>query len=558
MKKFALIFFCMSLLLPFIAAADDSTTYQYQRQGIFDCNKNGAALMSVGAESAVGGAYVPVADAAVELNTGILVYKECILREVVDAERQRALAQYLQNTTETIQSGRSGNPMYVKSVPQDLGNSIYDPTFITFEQDNGIWSNVNSTDQAALKRAIAQDYENQRDGSQAAALKCPLSGDIAAYRSGQTTGSGDYWQKFMDAASPQCDPVFEKFRLQGTLNSRLTQNEQNQLLQWQYGNGYYSRTNNTFDPAQQVVLTPSYNVAQSYNQILQSPIQQLQSANDIGQMIGAMYAGVTSQILGDNQNIQGLAGLTSSVGGQPSYLDQVVAESQAGLQNVTSYATLENLYTAQSFTAAILQLLQSTGSVVSQTVTQLRSGETQCWKSVISAACSTAPAADNTCTARLACTVDATGKQTCPPNITLKIATSTKYAFAQSVINAQVATYQTTNASNTAAVAAELQTISNLITEMNNPSTAQSAMQQVDQLLSTFPDRTTYDAVQKQQAAVQNAIDAIPNSVANIWGGIDSNGSATIPWDGTVNPGTGWCNAGNTATIAAWQQVWKK
>ena len=60
--------------------------------GIFSCNQNGAYAMSVGALGATGGVFVPVADASVELNTGTLVYKECVLREVVDAQRMAATA----------------------------------------------------------------------------------------------------------------------------------------------------------------------------------------------------------------------------------------------------------------------------------------------------------------------------------------------------------------------------------------------------------------------------------------------------------------------------------
>ena len=43
--------------------------------GIFSCNQNGSYAMSVGALGASGGVYVPVADASVELNTGIVNVK---------------------------------------------------------------------------------------------------------------------------------------------------------------------------------------------------------------------------------------------------------------------------------------------------------------------------------------------------------------------------------------------------------------------------------------------------------------------------------------------------
>ncbi len=42
------------------------------------------------------------------------------------------------------------------------------------------------------------------------------------------------------------------------------------------------------------------------------------------------------------------------------------------------------------------------------------------------------------------------------------------------------------------------------------------------------------------------------------WTGTDSNGVSSIPWDGTTNPGNGWCNYNNAPTIASWDAAWKR
>src|SRR5262245_32635129 len=61
----------------------------FSSQGIFGCSRNAAALSgSVGAFSATGGVYVPVADYTVELNTGTLVYQQCVLRGIVNREAE--------------------------------------------------------------------------------------------------------------------------------------------------------------------------------------------------------------------------------------------------------------------------------------------------------------------------------------------------------------------------------------------------------------------------------------------------------------------------------------
>ena len=96
----------LGILVPSIMVYADS--YQFKAQGIFGCNETGAYGMSVGSLSAVGGVYVPVNDAAVTLNTGYLVYKECVLRNVVDRIRESVTSAIANQTIETGLTGRDG------------------------------------------------------------------------------------------------------------------------------------------------------------------------------------------------------------------------------------------------------------------------------------------------------------------------------------------------------------------------------------------------------------------------------------------------------------------
>src|SRR3989344_5866575 len=69
-------------------------------------NVNGALSSSVGVTAVTGGAFVPVNDAAVTLNTGILVYKECVLRNLVNEQRKSATAQLVTNSSNNFLTGR--------------------------------------------------------------------------------------------------------------------------------------------------------------------------------------------------------------------------------------------------------------------------------------------------------------------------------------------------------------------------------------------------------------------------------------------------------------------
>ena len=71
------------------------TNPSLKRQGIFGCNQSGSYSMSVGTIAAKGGVYVPVNDASVTLNSGTIVYKECILRDVVNRQRENEVAKII-------------------------------------------------------------------------------------------------------------------------------------------------------------------------------------------------------------------------------------------------------------------------------------------------------------------------------------------------------------------------------------------------------------------------------------------------------------------------------
>src|SRR3989338_6278561 len=94
------------------AQATYSARYQFQNEGIFGCNQIAGVNMSVGTMAAIGGIYVPVNDAAVTVNTGTLVYLECILRPLVDRLRESETSATLKKMTSGIPTQRNGGPQY--------------------------------------------------------------------------------------------------------------------------------------------------------------------------------------------------------------------------------------------------------------------------------------------------------------------------------------------------------------------------------------------------------------------------------------------------------------
>lgn len=553
-------FFILASLLFSPAFANAQTdNLNLQRQGIFDCNQNGAYAMSVGALGATGGVYVPVADATVELNTGILVYKECVLREVINREREAATAGLNRVAVSAIQSGRNGKPQYVVNEGQEILTDASDPAFLGFLRSDTLQS-LNPALRASITQAMVRSYEGETRSPQTKALTCPYKGDLKAYQNGQVQFS---FADFLAASAPQCDPVTALFMAQDIADARIARAIQYQQDQWNWNNGFYSQTDNVLDPLRRRILTPGITVQQSFQTILDSPVRQLESANDIGQMINALYAGMTTQIISDGQ---GLAGLTQSIGGQSRYIDRVVNEAAQGLRSAVTNVAIQNLVAARQVETAYFQTVNAIGAVLAQAIAQLKSAEKQCWELVIYKndghperhVCSAPLDNKNTCisTAVGACTTDdVTGVVTCPTGSPLRIATST--AFSQSIIAPQIAPL----ASATLERINTSQNALNLITRLIESVTGSSldaqrlAIIQLNNLIAQQPrvvhiqpDLDSPNGVIKQLDSVQAAMLGSEGLVATTIKG----------WADSTNIPPGWCNVNNPAVIDAWKKCWNK
>lgn len=531
-----------------------SEPYQFQRQGIFDCNQNGAYAMSVGALGAIGGAYVPVADAAVELNTGTLVYKECVLREVVDREREAATSAFFKKGYTGIQTGRDGNPQYVVNEGKELLD-VRDQTFLPLLRDETLLA-LKSDLQGPITRALARNYQVTTRAPQTI-LKCPYQDASSVWDTVRGLGTS-------------CNPIVAYYNARILADSRDAAAQQYQRDQWYWNNGYYSITDNNPDPLARRVLTPGINVQQSFQTLLDSPVRQLESANDVGQMISALYAGITTQIISDNQ---GLAGLSRSTGGQPSYLDQVAKESAQGVRNAAVNAALQILNAAQQVESAYNQTVNKIASILTNAINQLRGAERQCWNLIIPKVCATPLASDNTCFAPTSnCTDDDNGSATCvvgavsktvpitsctvtqnpttvtcPVGFKLKVATST--AFSQAVIEPQITPLATTTLANIDKSQKALRSIANLITSVTNTASLDAQRLSLQQLDSLVHDRALHTqpdlvVVTQQKESVEAAMTTLVENTVKSWA--DS-----------ADPSVGWCNVNNPSVIEMWIQKWK-
>ncbi|OGG74183.1 hypothetical protein A3A40_02180 [Candidatus Kaiserbacteria bacterium RIFCSPLOWO2_01_FULL_54_20] len=499
----------------------DSTSapYDFKNEGIFGCNQVAGANASAGTMAAIGGVYVPVNDAAVTLNTGILVYKECVLRPLQDRLRESAMSALLKKQYIGVETGREGNKRYVVDIDDEL-LVVDDRAALTYLTGPAL-ETVHPSYREQIKRALAVNYRAETRGT--GKQDCDYVGD-------PTTGEQPFkLGNFEELSDTSCNPFFEYIDKKDEMNAARAAAKANQMTMWDWGRGFYAVTDNAQDPFAEKILTPSSVVQESYQQILGSSVRQLENSNDIGQMIGALFAGVTTQALTDSR---GLSGLSKSVAGRPSYLDQVAKESSQGVIGAAVNAALTILNSARQVETNFLAIMNAIAKNLTETINQIRGIEKQCWSLV----------------------VPKVQEYASQNNITLepaKIRTATSsLAFSQQVIDSQISPLAQAALTNVQSSQRALGLIDQLIagvTNTNSVAAQRLALQQLDSLVAQRALHSQYDVVNatKQRDDIQSAM-------GNLFE------DTKVAWADSLDPAVGWCNIQNPDVIKQWAERWKK
>ena len=523
-------FFLTTITLPALAlaqSADDSTAFS--RQGIFGCSRNVAALStSIGNFSATGGTYVPVADYTVELNTGTLVYLECMLRGIVDRESESASTALIKQEIQFITTGNDGNALFPSNIEKEKDEEAIRVEVLSLQAIQGLDDAVTQATGGRLVSAVAKNFRNSREPLQQ--LQCPYQGDLTACRRGENLSD-----ECKDAISdPRCDDDFAYwFRRDYALNNvaHALQNMED-CLNW--GRGFYCVTT-VNENGDRIIQTPSSVVEETAVQSLTSGFRRIENADNIDKMVSALYAGIGQYTVTSAGGL--LTGLTSAIGNKPSYISQMVAESAAGLRNAAANLALQNLAPARQAEAQYNQVISSIANTLTATIGQLRSVENQCWDLI----------AYNT-TAKHVCTAAPSGN-TCTDSsgAAIRIATSTQ--FSQPIIDAQIKPLADQIVQNVQKSQQALKLIDQLITGVTNTSSLDAqrlALVQLDQLVARGALHVQADvtAAQQQQAAVSDAMSQLVDQTKKLWAD-DS------------DPTKGWCKVNNQSVIDMWDQRWR-
>lgn len=506
-----------------------TSSYALSNDGIFGCLGQGARVQNVGTRAAIGGVYVPVNDAAVTLNTGFLVYKECILDGVARKIAENATGELGRTNLNAIATGRNGNPQFSVNQWAELAgqNDIITINFLN-ESNVGVMCPAFKTN---VRGVVGRAYVTARNKTNQT-ITCSLP----------PAGQGRVWDRLAALRQEKNNAYGASLILRGELARTQAANEYNQRERWIINDGFYDTQDNSEDPLNNRVLTPGFIIARSLEQVLGSGFRQLESANEIDQVVSNLFGGLTTQLVSDTR---GLVGLTQSLNGQPSYVDRMVAQTSAGVRQQAANAALGVIGAAREIEAAYRQAKEGTATNLTNAIIKLRAAEKQCWELVVPKVQERAQGGTQTCT------TGAFGQQVCTTtggNVTLVIATSTQ--FSQPIIDSQIAPLATTTINEIRASDAAIALLNQLIASVTNSASAsnqQQALLRLDTMVANRQLHTTVDATNavQQRDSVATALTKLVDDTIKAWG--DS-----------TDPNVGWCNVNNTATIDRWFNAWRQ
>jgi hypothetical protein len=487
------------------------------RDGIFGCRA--AQYANIGTLTAIGGVYVPVNDAAVTLNTGYLVYKECVLDGVVSAIKNDIAAGLQSGAIRAVETSRGGNRQYYTN-REDLRPDL---DAITVEAVTAAKAGTMcSAYKDRVATAVARNYYSAtREG--ASESLCPFISTEAEREAIVSGAQAVNWSKITALVDPRGYELGAYNIQKSSVDAQIMVYEHDIREQLQWGNGFFPALDNAQNPLNRRVLTPGFNIAQSLQRMLGVGTDILIQADEIDKINGSLQAGLQSSLIADT--IRGLTGFARSQNGQPSYLDRMSAEASSAVRANAVNAALAILAAARQVETTYKNAKEAIAAALTDAITKLRQAENTCWGLV----------------------VPAVRDRAANQGVSLRIATTTE--FSQKVIDEQVQPLATVTIRDLRASEQALNLINQLISSVTNTSSAaaqRAALERLDSMVANNQMHSASEAntAQKQKDEVTTAIGTLVEETLKEWG--DS-----------TEPEVGWCNVNNEATLDMWISRWR-
>lgn len=492
-----------------------STSGALLRDGIFGCNAN--KYQNPGSLAAIGGVYVPVNDAAVTLNTGYLVYKECVLDGVVASIRNDAVAGLQSQVLKAAETSREGNPVYLRNF-SDL-NPYFTALTVNLITDARTGNMCNAF-KNRVTAASARSYLASQ--SQDSSLTCSF--ESANERDALIRGKTINWNSWMKLIEPSGYELGQYYLLEEDGAAQRANYGQNirEMLAW--GRGTFPTFDQSQDPRKARVITPSFLIADSLSKMMGLGTDILVNADEIDQVNGSLQAGLAATLVTDA--LRGLSGLSRSQNGQPSYLDRMSMETSSTVRSSAVNAAISILSSARQIEATYRAAKEALANALTASITKLRGAENACWELI----------------------VPKVREYASGQGASIRIATTT--AASQKIIDENIQPVAQVVVNDLRASDSTITILNQIISSVTNTSSAtaqRSALERLDSMVANGQLHTAQDAqnASKQREDVTNTLNILVDDTIKAWG--DS-----------TDPNVGWCNVNNTAVIEKWFNAWKQ
>ncbi len=523
----------VALIAPFVTHAQDAgdgaaeqplpqvgAQYEFQREGIFGCSVNGAYALGV-AQLAGNGTFVPVNDAAITLNTGYLVYKECVLDGVTKRQAESAQTALVKRGITGYLVGRDGRPMFSVNIRNELIQRT-DEVMLDRLQDANL-SPMCASLKDTVRSAVVRSYLGDTRAPNRA-FTCSLGGTADEQRAYLRGEGGFTWERFLASANPQNRPLDAFYVLRGYLDTSNAEETDivRQQLTWGQGTYPIEEVDRSSGYTVRKTVTPGALVAGNIQQLLGAGFDNLKNATEIDQMVGSLFAGLSTQAITDTG---GLAGIVRQNGSQLSYLDQLARESANALRTAIVNTGLTHLASARTNETNYLTVLNAIGKSLTEAIGKLRAAEKRCWELIIPAA------------------------QEYAQNNGFQISVATSTRASQEVIDEHIADYARATAEDIQEAQEGLRLINTLIAGLTNTNSLDAqrlAVEQLDNLVAQGKVHTQNDIqrASERKDAVQSALEDLISETLTAWGDNED-----------VN--VGWCNVNNADVAKYWAERWR-
>ncbi len=267
------------------------------------------------------------ANTATAKSTGSIALKELKMDGVFNALAKMVVQGMVRSTVAWINSGFKGSPMFVTDPGQFLLNIA--------DQEAGRML-YNSEDLNFLCRPmnirIALDFYYRSSRNQLP-VQCTLSGalgNVQRFMEGNFLAAG--WPGWLSVSlNPTNHPIGGAFAMERKLETNIAALQNLNIMEWGWARGFLSTKSCDDGPNGKIncrTITPGDTIASALNYNLTLPAESLISADEINEVVGALFAQLAQQAL---TGAAGVFGLTDSGSGSSGFSDAGFGGTNGGL-----------------------------------------------------------------------------------------------------------------------------------------------------------------------------------------------------------------------------------